>query len=268
MNNKKCKIGIFDSGIGGVTVFKEIIKLLPNEEYIYYSDSINNPYGDKSKKEVIEICKEIVDILISKGCQAIVIACNTASAIAVETLRKEYSNIPFIAIEPAYKMVHDYAFNDETLVVATKGTIESEKFHLLYSKYNNHKTHLLPCVGLAEIIEQGEKEELKKYLQDNLGCYKGKAKNVVLGCTHYPLVQNEIREVLGDVRFFEGAEKLAMHLRDVLQENKLIDNIDTLHPDNVESKIEFIDSSGSLKKEERFWEFLNLTYKNNKNLTH
>ncbi len=174
------KIGVFDSGIGGVTVLKEIIKILPNEEYIYFSDSINNPYGDRNDKELLKICDNIVKMLIEQNCKIIVIACNTASAKAVNYLRNKYTEIPFIAIEPAYKMVYDYSYNEPTLVMATKGTIESEKFNLLYNKYNNHKTELLPCIGLADIIEKGNKENIRKYLQENLSKYKGKVKNVVL----------------------------------------------------------------------------------------
>ncbi len=177
--NKK-NIGIFDSGIGGVTVFREILKILPNENYIYYSDSKNNPYGDKTDKEILEICDNIVQLLINKECKVIVIACNTASAKAGEYLRNKYPQIPFIAIEPAYKMVYDYSYDKPTLVMATKGTIESEKFNLLYNKYNNHNTELLSCIGLADIIENDDKIEIKRYLQETLKKYKGKIKNVVL----------------------------------------------------------------------------------------
>lgn len=99
---------------------------------------------------------------------------------AVKYLREKYKDLPIIAIEPAYKMVYDYAYEKTTLVMATKGTIESEKFNLLYHKYNNYKTYILPCVGLADIIEEGNKEKLDKYLNKNLGIYKGKVQNVVL----------------------------------------------------------------------------------------
>ena len=174
------KIGVFDSGIGGATVLTELVKVLPNEDYIYYSDSKNNPYGDKTQKEIIEICDNIVQFFIQKNCKAMVIACNTASAEAVTYLRKKYLTIPFIAIEPAYKMVYDYAYDEATLVMATKGTIESEKFNLLYKKYNNHKTKLLPCIGLADVIEDGNKEKQKEVLKKMLGQYRGKIKNVVL----------------------------------------------------------------------------------------
>lgn len=242
-------IGIFDSGIGGVTVLREIIKILPNESYIYFSDSKNNPYGDKTKDEIIKRCEEIFEILLKRDCKAIVIACNTASSIAANYLRKKYKDIPIIAIEPAYKMVYDYAYDKNTLVMATKGTIESERFNLLFHKYDNHKTELLECVGLADVIEEGNKDKIKKYLEENIGKYRGKIENVVLGCTHYPLVQEEIGQVLGkNIRFFNGANRLAVHLKDILTKENLIGN--------NERKIEFIDSSNKKEKEERFYKFL------------
>ena len=249
--SKEGSIGVFDSGIGGVTVLREIIKILPNENYIYYSDSKNNPYGDKTKQEIIKRCEEVFSYLLEKNCKAIVIACNTASAIAVNTLREKYKDIPIIAIEPAYKMVYDYAYDGETLVMATKGTIESERFNLLYNKYNNHKTKLLECVGLADRIEEGNENKIKEYLEKNLKEYKGKVENVVLGCTHYPLIQEEIGQVLGEnVKFFNGANRLAVHLKDVLLEKDLISK------SNEKGKIDFCDSSEKKEKEERFYKFL------------
>lgn len=246
--NKNGKIGIFDSGIGGVTVLREIIKVLPKENYSYYSDSKNNPYGDKTEIEIQQIGNKIVQKFREKGCKAVVIACNTASAKAAGYLRKKYPDMLFIAIEPAYKMVYDYAYHKSTLVMATKGTINSEKFNLLLKKYDNHKTFLLPCVGLADRIEQGNKEEIKKYLEENLGKYKNKVENVVLGCTHYPLIQKEIEKVLGQVQFFYGASNLAKHLKEVLKEKNL------LH--EGEGNIEFEDSQGLEEKRTRFFEIL------------
>ena len=249
--DKNEPIGIFDSGIGGVTVLKEILKILPKENYIYYSDSRNNPYGDKSDEKINEICENIVKLFIEQKCKAIVIACNTASAKSAQYLRNHYAHIPFIAIEPAYKMVYDYAYNAPTLVMATKGTIESEKFNLLFHKYDNHQTILLPCVGLADLIEDGDKEKIQQYLKEHLEKYRGHVKNVVLGCTHYPLIKNEIKEVLGEVTFFNGAPYLAKHLKEVLEENNIIN-------DQYSKKtIEFIDSSNSEKKEKRFFEIIN-----------
>lgn len=249
--NKNDKIGIFDSGIGGVTVLQEILKILPNENYIYYSDSKNCPYGDKSDEQINEICENIVKIFIEQNCKAIVIACNTASAKSVQYLRKKYNHIPFIAIEPAYKMVYDYAYDKPTLVMATKGTIESEKFNLLYHKYDNHKTILLPCVGLADIIEEGDSDKIKEYLKEHLEQYKGKVENIVLGCTHYPLIKKEIKEVLGKVEFFNGAPYLAKHLKEILEEENMINE------SYIKNDIQFIDSSKDEKKKKRFFEIIN-----------
>ena len=246
MNNKT--IGIFDSGIGGVTVLKEILQILPNEDYIYYSDSKNNPYGDKTDDDVIDICDDIVKNMVDDNCKAIVIACNTASAKAAKRLREKYSEIPIIAIEPAYKMVHDFAYDKVTLVMATKGTIESEKFHKLYNKYDNHKTYLMACQGLADIIEEGNELKIKNYLSKNLTEYIGKVHNVVLGCTHYPLIEKEIKEILGDVEFFNGAKSLAKHLKEILEEKKLLSD------KSENGKIIFIDSSKSEVKRKRFFD--------------
>lgn len=273
---KTIKIGIFDSGIGGATVLKEILKILPNENYIYYSDSFNNPYGDKSKEELKEICKKIINILIQKNCKAIVIACNTASTLSKD-LREEYKQIPIIAIEPAYKMVYDYAFNKDTLVMATKRTIESNKFNNLLKNYNNNKTYLLPCIGLADAIEEADKEKIQEFMKKELAKYAGKVQNVVIGCTHYALIKEEIKNTLGNVQFFYGAKNLALHLKDELQKNGLIKNVNENKrvkikikhlkilekyiaknkiSENLYKNIEFIDSSKNQYKKTRFFEFL------------
>jgi len=246
--DKKESIGVFDSGIGGTTVLKEIIKILPNENYIYYSDSKNNPYGDKNNKDVIILCDYIVKYLLERKCKAIVIACNTASAKAAKFLREKYNNIPIIAIEPAYKMVHDFAYEKTTLIMATKGTIESEKFNLLYNKYDNHRTHIMTCQGLADIIEEGNQEKIFKYLQNKISIYKGKVENVVLGCTHYPLIKNDIKKILGNVNFFDGSAKVAEHLKNILYNNNILGN--------NKGNIEFIDSQGSEEKKQRFFNLL------------
>ncbi len=252
-------IGIFDSGIGGVTVLKEIIKVLPNENYIYYSDSKNNPYGDKNQEEILKICDDIVANLLKENCKSIVIACNTASAIASSFLREKYNDLPIIAIEPAYKMVHDYSYDKPTLIMATKGTIESEKFNLLLKKYNNNKTYILPCVGLADKIEDGNEKEIKQVLKLELEKYRGIVKNVVLGCTHYPLVKEGIKEILGEnIEFFDGSPRLALHLKEILKEKNLLnEDFENYKNDyNLENKIKFIDSSNDIKKEKRFFEIL------------
>ena len=247
-------IGFLDSGIGGSTVLNETLALLPNENYVFFSDSANCPYGDKSDEEIIERCDKIISLLINEyDCKAIVIACNTASAKASAYLREKY-DLPIIAIEPAYKMVYDQNPNGFTLVMATKGTLESEKFHKLYYKYNNHKTALIACVGLADIIEQGDNAKLEKYLDETLSEYKGKVQNVVLGCTHYPLAKKEIQKALGNVKFFDGANGVGRQLKRVLEERGL------LNDEQSKGHIIFLDSSPNEElqneKSERFYKFL------------
>ena len=238
-------IGIFDSGIGGVTVLKELIKKMPQEKYIYYSDSKNCPYGDKSTEKLKKIVSEVIDYLISKGCNTIIIACNTASTLS-EYLREKY-DVLIIAIEPAYKMVYDYAYDKKALVLATKRTIESEKFKTLFEKYDNNKTIIYSCSGLADLIEKGNNEDIDEYLKNNLSQFVG-VECVVLGCTHYPLIKDNIKKVLGDVIFFDGSLGVSNRAYELLSKNNL--------SSDKEGKIEFYDSSNSDVKKNRFFEIL------------
>ena len=247
MDNRK--IGIFDSGIGGVTVLKELIKILPNEEYIYYSDSKHNPYGNIDDDKLFEITCNIMDYFVENNCKAVVIACNTAGAKCSKKLREKYNNIIIVAIEPAYKMVYDYAYDKDTLVMATPGTINSEKFKNLYNKYNNGKTFLLPCDNLAHMIEDEDKT-LNDYLYSLLKHYINKVSVVVLGCTHYPLIKENIKNILGDITFFDGAMGCSRRLRYLLDESNLINKRGV-------GKITFIDSNNSKEKENRFYEIIN-----------
>lgn len=239
-------IGIFDSGIGGVTVLKEIIKENPKYHYIYYSDSLHNPYGDLSLEELYKIVTNIVDFLINKGCSLIVIACNTASCKCAQLLRNKYKDIPIIAIEPAYKLAIDNNPNGKTLVMATKGTIESEKFLELKNKYDNYKTILKPCIGLAELIENHAYKEIQEYLEKEIKYYKG-VENVVLGCTHYPLIKDKITNVLGKVNYFDGSIGVSKQLKKILTQKNI---------KPTEYSLEFIDSSNNEYKKEIFYKIL------------
>lgn len=241
-------IGILDSGIGGVTVLKEILKLLPNENYIYYSDSLHNPYGEKTREEVFNYVDEIIKFFIAEDCKAIVFACNTATALTVDDIRKKYPDLIIIAIEPAYKMVHDYAKDKKSLVMATPATIQSERFQNLYHQYDNHNTILLECSGLANLIEIDAKEEIKTYLEEKLPKEEN-VEAVVLGCTHYPLIKEEISNVLGNVTFYDGGAGIAARLKNLLEENSIISNQEN-------GSITFYDSSNNKDKETRFYEFI------------
>jgi len=243
----KTKIGLFDSGIGGVTVLKECIKMCSNFEYIYYSDSKNNPYGDKKREEVLKLSSDICEYLINNGCKIIIIACNTASAICVDYLREKYKDIIFIAIEPAVKVAYDKHELDGTLIMATKGTMDSERFNNLYNKYHYDNFYLLSCSGLANIIESDYKK-LEKYLKENLNKYKDKVKSVVLGCTHYSLIKKEISNVLGNVNFYDGNIGVSKKQKKIIEENNIT---------MTENKITFIDSNKDKEKEKRFYSIIN-----------
>lgn len=231
-------IGIFDSGIGGVTVLNKIIQRFPNYKYLYYSDSINNPYGDKSKEELLEIVKKIISYLINKGSQIIVIGCNTVSTICYDELVKEFS-IPIIKIEPPSKRLLG-----KTLIMATSGTINSKRFKEIIKNYDEENTFICKCSGLADLIEKNNKKEIKNFLNKNISKFRG-VDNIVLGCTHYPLIKKEIENVLGNVIFYDGSEKVINELEKYVIKIKESD-----------FEINFIDSSYLKIKEERFYQEL------------
>ena len=240
-------IGVFDSGIGGVTVLAQLLKVLPYEDFLYYSDTKNLPYGEKSYDELIKICDQVVSFLINKGAKIIVIACNTASAVCKDYLRSKY-DVPIVAIEPAIKIVYDNAKEDKTMVMATPATINSPKFKELYNKYDNKKTILVSCPGLASLIEEGNHEKIVNYLK---GIKQDNVKNVVLGCTHYPLIKDYIREVFGDVSFFDGGYGVSLRVKSLLEEKNLLSN------SKNKGSIKFIDSNNDENKKELFFKYLN-----------
>ncbi|MCI8548236.1 MAG: glutamate racemase [Bacilli bacterium] len=240
-------IGIFDSGLGGVTILKELIKILPRENYLYYADSLHSPYGDKTKEELEEYTSNIVEYLINKNCKIIIIACNTASLVCKEYLRKKYK-IPIIATEPAYKMIYDHNRDSKTLIIATQGTVNSQNFQELVKKYDNKKTEICACSGLADLIEEQDSKKIVEYLKEKLTKYKD-IESVVLGCTHYPLIKEEIKEVLGNVKFYDGGMGVSKQAKEILKKkNKLEENT---------GKITFVDSSQSEKKENLFFKLVN-----------
>lgn len=228
MNNNK--IGMFDSGIGGLTVLKELRKLLPNENYIYYADSKNNPYGEKSDSELMNIVTDIVDFLISKDVKIIVIACNTATTRCINRLRKMYPNMIFVGTEPAIKVACDKNFKN-TLVMATPGTIKSERTHELVklNKRSDQKITLLPCKGLADAIESGNKDRVNKVLHKLLDKYTNQnIDSIVLGCTHYPHAKKNIKEIFPNAKLIDGNKGVSKQVKRQLESHNLLSN-STLH---------------------------------------
>lgn len=225
--DKNNPIAVFDSGMGGVSVLKELVKIMPNENYIYFGDSANAPYGTKTLEEVRELTINNAKELFDKGAKGIVVACNTATSAAVRKLREMYPYIPIVGIEPAVKPAVACKEYPRVLVLATPMTIREEKLRKLISKFEGEGEIIpLPCPGLMNFVERGDLDslELEKYLTELLFEYiHNKVDAVVLGCTHYPFVKNKIAKVLGnDVLLFDGGEGTSREMRRRLAEADLL----------------------------------------------
>jgi glutamate racemase len=219
-------IGIFDSGVGGTSIWKEIHVLLPNEHTIYLADSKNAPYGNRTKSEIIDLSIKNTELLIEKGCKLIVVACNTATTNAIKILRENYA-IPFIGIEPAIKPA---ALNTQTKVVgilATRGTLSSELFHKTSDLFSSGiKVIEQVGEGLVEMIEDGNLNSedmrllLKNYLQPMIDA---KIDYLVLGCTHYPYLIPMLLELLPKhVKIIDSGEAVAKQTKAVLEKHNLL----------------------------------------------
>lgn len=228
-------ICFFDSGIGGATVLKEVVKLLPNEGYIYYADSNNNPYGEKTREELFSIVDDIVIKLLEYNPKAIVCACNTATAMVLNDIRKKYPDVVFIGTEPAVKVVFDKYKDKKTIVLTTKGTGESKRFLELFDRYKTDKCTLIPAPELANLIENDK--DPSSYLHNLLKNYIG-TEVVVLGCTHFPLVKKEISKVLGNVIFVDGSIGIANRLFSLIKKSSGIFSIKVIaDSDNIKNRI-------------------------------
>ena len=217
------KIGVFDSGIGGLTVLDELINIIPNEDYIFYADSNNNPYGEKSDEELYNITSKIVDYLKEKGCRIIVIACNTATTRCIKYLRDKYKDLIFIGTEPAIKLACDNDYNN-ILVMATPGTIKSERTNLLVlnNKKENENIFLEACYGLAHAIETEGTEDEEEIVASIYEKYKdANIDAIVLGCTHYPYIKSLINKYFKDVPLLDGSNGVARETKRQLELNNL-----------------------------------------------
>lgn len=211
-------IGVFDSGVGGISVLRELAFLMPNENYIFYGDSKNAPYGTKSLEDVQRLTCADAEHLMEKGIKALVVACNTATSAAIHILREKYKDMPVIGIEPALKPAVLFQENPRVLVMATPMTLREKKFQKLMLRFQEKAEILpLPCPGLVEFVERGELESdaLKRFLQELFSDYqRTRIDAVVLGCTHYPFVRSMIEQVLGDgVTVFDGGAGTARETR-------------------------------------------------------
>ena len=223
MIDKSLPVAVIDSGIGGATVLRELLKVMPNENYIYFGDSANAPYGTKTVEQVQALTVAMADRMLARGIKGMVIACNTATAAAAAGLREAHPEIPIIGIEPAVKPAALAKENPTVLVMATPLTLKQEKFMTLLHRYTDVAQILpLPCPGLAELIESGDfdSERVHAYLRDLFAPFnREKIDSIVLGCTHYPLVSKAILEEFGrHVELFYGGEGTARQTRRRLEE--------------------------------------------------
>lgn len=240
----KNPIGLFDSGVGGTSIWNEIHQLLPYENTIYLADSKHAPYGPKGKEKIIELCIKNTEFLIDKGCKLIVVACNTATTNAIKTLRATY-NLPFIGIEPAIKPA---ALQSKTKVIgilATKGTLSSELFHKTSSLYSNG-IHVIEQEGdgIVELIESGKlySDEMTSLLEQYIKPMLNKNIDyLVLGCTHYPYLIPILLDILPkQVKIIDSGLAVANQTKVILERKKLLNSAKST------PKIEFY-STGSLE---------------------
>ena len=220
-------IGLFDSGVGGLSIWRQVVHALPSESLLYVADQANVPYGHRSADEIQANSLGIADYLVAQGCKAIVVACNTASAVALEPLRQRFPQLPILGLEPAVKPAVKLTRSGVVGVMATPATFQGQLYRATVGRYAT-AVHVVEqvCVGLAELVEQGDLEgpdcdaRLMGYLQPMLDAG---ADTIVLGCTHYPFVIESIRRLVGPaMAVLDPAPAVARHLADVLGQAGLL----------------------------------------------
>ena len=216
-------IAVFDSGVGGISVLREMVRLMPNEDFVFFGDSANAPYGTRTLQEVRDLTVGCIRRMVDEGAKAVCIACNTATSAAAELLRGMYPDMPVIGIEPALKPAALSGGRPNVVVMATPMTLREEKFLRLMQRFEGDAViHPLPCPDLVRFVERGVLSggEVEDYLRqrfDSIGV--GKIDCVVLGCTHFPFVRGAIANVLGkDVRLYDGGEGTARQMKRRLAE--------------------------------------------------
>ena len=227
MNQKNDYIGVFDSGVGGISVLRHLRKLLPNERFLYFGDSANAPYGRRTTAQVEALTLAAAEKMMTFGLKALVVACNTATAAAIHTLRKAYPELIVIGIEPALKPAADRFPGGCIGVLATEVTLREAKFRRLMDHYSGTCQVLrLPAPGLVELVEagKGSSAEAEALLRPLLEPVKDKLNALVLGCTHYPFAIPAIRRILGeDVLLLDGGDGTARETKRRLEQADLLE---------------------------------------------
>jgi len=223
MSNKN-PIGLFDSGVGGTSIWKEVHALLPNESTIYLADSKNAPYGQKSQDEIIALSIKNTEILLNNNCKIIIVACNTATTNAIKVLRATY-DIPFIGIEPAIKPAALQTKTQKIGILATQGTLNSALFHQTVSLYSDVKVVEQIGYELVQLIESGamHSEKMTQLLKDYLLPMVAEDIDcLVLGCTHYPYLIPQIKKIIPNhIKIIDSGEAVAKQTKHILEVNNL-----------------------------------------------
>ena len=228
MNQSHDYIAVFDSGVGGISVLRHLLRYLPGERFLYFGDSANAPYGSRSTEEVRQLTLAAAAKLTSEyPVKALVIACNTATAAAVQQVRQQYPDLIVIGIEPALKVAADHFPGGRIGVMATEVTLREEKFDTLVHRFEKECTIAkIPAPGLVQKIESGKTdcEETEALLREILADHIGKLDALVLGCTHYPFAAKVISRILGtDVKLLDGGDGTARETRRRLKKAGLLE---------------------------------------------
>lgn len=225
MSPQYAPIGIFDSGVGGLTILSEIKEILPNENYIYVADQAYIPYGNKTKKQLVKRCEKIVQFLLNKGVKIIVIACNTATVKTIDSLREKYS-VPIIGVAPVIKKLSEVSLTRKAAVFATPGTTKSVYLRNLIKQFGQDMTiYKEGETGLEHIIEKGDLTSphlemlLKKHL---LPLRKRGVDTIALGCTHYPFLKEKIQSIVGNMQVIDSGGAVARQTKRILDKENLL----------------------------------------------
>lgn len=225
MNTKSLPVAVFDSGVGGISVLRELVRLMPGENFLYFGDSANAPYGTKDVLQVRQLTLSAAEMLLQRGIKALVVACNTATSAAINALRERYPELIIVGIEPALKMAADLFPTGNIGVMATPVTLREEKFAMQAERFSGIHLQKIPAPGLVELIEQGKTNhpETRQLLETLLLPYVGKLDALVLGCTHYPFVSALLSQILGpETLLLDGGAGTAKQTRRCLIEANLL----------------------------------------------
>ncbi len=217
-------IAVFDSGVGGISVLKELVALMPGENYLYFGDSANAPYGKKTTEGVRELTLQNANMLFARGAKALVVACNTATSAAIDTLRETFPDKLILGIEPALKPAIQQFPTGNIGIMATDVTLREEKLQRLMAQFDTATVVRIAAPGLVELIEAGKADqpETEALLRQILAPFVGKLDALVLGCTHYPFVKNPICRILGEKTvLFDGGAGVARQTRRCLEQSGL-----------------------------------------------